>query len=266
MQCSCFTHDKNPKGLTAKQTSRSWCCISWARQGRHCFTTSKGGEGFLFLNKCRTWDGTEKQILIDKYIRDLVHGYLHRFEIVQVTFLRKGAGVSDFTRASRGCNYKKELQLEGRFGPLLWRGKKTIIRSLLSDPYLDDTIVDNMIPHYRTVSCDVAKRPHGLRIIFVMGELMRDVKRESMPFISETCSQTLWSGLLSSFTKNGTAPALTTALVWSEVPLAMLVRAQADSNWSMALSVWPRNSTSLNLVEVILAWHSWLIGEWRQPG
>ena len=94
------------KGLNAKQTSRSWCCISWARQGRHCFTTSKGGEGFLFLNKCRTWDGTEKQILIDMYIWDLVHGYLHRFEIVQVTFLRKGAGVSDFTRASRGCIYK----------------------------------------------------------------------------------------------------------------------------------------------------------------
>ena len=133
------------------------------------------------------------------------------------------------------------------------RKEDFIIRSFFSDPYLDDTIVDNMIPHYRTVSCDVAKRPHGLRIIFVMGELMRDVKRESMPFISETCSQTLWSGLLSSFTKNGTAPALTTALVWSEVPLAMLVRAQADSNWSMALSVWPRNSTSLNLVEVTLA-------------
>ena len=29
--------------------------------------------------------------------------YLQRFEMVQVTFLRKGAGVSDFTRASRGC-------------------------------------------------------------------------------------------------------------------------------------------------------------------
>ena len=43
-----------------------------------------------------------------------------------------------------------------------------IIRSFFSDPYLDDTIVDNMIPHYRTVSCDVAKRPHGLKIIFVM--------------------------------------------------------------------------------------------------
>ena len=28
---------------------------------------------------------------------------LQRFEMVQVTFLRKGAGVSDFTRASKGC-------------------------------------------------------------------------------------------------------------------------------------------------------------------
>ena len=131
--------------------------------------------------------------------------------------------------------------------PFYEEDRKLYNSFLFSYPYLDDTIVDNMIPHYRTVSCDVAKRPHGLRIMFVKGELI------SMTFISETCSQTLWSGLLSSFTKNGTAPALTTALVWSEVPLAMLVRAQADSNWSMALSVWPRNSTSLNLVEVTLA-------------
>ena len=32
---------------------------------------------------------------------------LQRFEMVQVTFLRKGAGVSDFTRASRGCIEKE---------------------------------------------------------------------------------------------------------------------------------------------------------------
>ena len=35
------------------------------------------------------------------------------------------------------------------------------------------------------------------------------------------------------------------ALVWSEVPLAMLVNAQADSNCSIVLSLWLRNSTSL---------------------
>ena len=34
------------------------------------------------------------------------HDHLHRFEIVQVTFLKKAAGVSDLTRASRG--YKDE--------------------------------------------------------------------------------------------------------------------------------------------------------------
>ena len=49
------------------------------------------------------------------YIWDLVHGYLHRFEIVQVTFLRKGAGVSDFTRAAgaaftkRNYNWRVDL-------------------------------------------------------------------------------------------------------------------------------------------------------------
>ena len=30
------------------------------------------------------------------------HDHLHRFEIVQVTFLKKAAGVSDLTRASSG--------------------------------------------------------------------------------------------------------------------------------------------------------------------
>ena len=45
--------------------------------------------------------------------------------------------------------------------------------------------------------------------------------------------------------KNGTAPALTTAFVWSGVPEAMLVRAQAASNCRAGASLWPRNSTSL---------------------
>jgi len=49
--------------------------MSVARQGRHCFTTSNGGEGFLFLQ---------------------------RLEMVQVTFLRKGAGVVAETRPSSG--------------------------------------------------------------------------------------------------------------------------------------------------------------------
>ena len=44
--------------------------------------------------------------------------------------------------------------------------------------------------------------------------------------------------------KCGTAPLLTTALVWSGVPEAMLVRAQADSNWRLGASKWARNSTS----------------------
>ena len=33
----------------------------------------------------------------------MLEDHLHRFEIVQVTFLKKAAGVSDFTRASSGC-------------------------------------------------------------------------------------------------------------------------------------------------------------------
>ena len=50
------------------------------------------------------------------------------------------------------------------------------------------------------------------------------------------------------------------ALVWSEVPLAMLVKAQADSNCSMVLSLWLRNSTSLiedNEAVAKEAWWGW---------
>ena len=35
--------------------------------------------------------------------------HLHRFEIVQVTFLKKAAGVSDLTKASSG--YKDSIKL-----------------------------------------------------------------------------------------------------------------------------------------------------------
>ena len=40
-------------------------------------------------------------------------------------------------------------------------------------------------------------------------------------------------------------------MVWSEVPLAIFVNAQADSNWSIVLSLWPRNSTSLQRKKVV---------------
>ena len=35
---------------------------------------------------------------------DIPKKHLQRFEMVQVTFLRKGAGVSPFTKDRRGCN------------------------------------------------------------------------------------------------------------------------------------------------------------------
>lgn len=45
--------------------------------------------------------------------------------------------------------------------------------------------------------------------------------------------------------KAGMAPASTTALVWSEVPEAMLVRAQAASNWMGGQSEIKRKLTNV---------------------
>ena len=39
------------------------------------------------------------------------HDHLHRFEIVQVTFLKKAAGVSDLTRASSGYKDDNDYNL-----------------------------------------------------------------------------------------------------------------------------------------------------------
>lgn len=59
------------------------------------------------------------------------------------------------------------------------------------------------------------------------------------------CSRTSSFGLISRRTKMGTAPFSMTTRVWSLVPLAMLVNAQADSNCSAGLSSRWRNSTNL---------------------
>ena len=55
----------------------------------------------MFLIKIELSKTSEKCTSLRKYSPNR---YLQRLEMVQVTFLRKGAGVSDLTRASRGCN------------------------------------------------------------------------------------------------------------------------------------------------------------------
>jgi hypothetical protein len=59
--------------------------------------------------------------------------------------------------------------------------------------------------------------------------------------------------------KPATAPALTTAFVWSDVPEAMLVRAQADSNWRSGLK---HRNTIRKFSETMTGtwhtcWHDW---------
>lgn len=55
------------------------------------------------------------------------------------------------------------------------------------------------------------------------------------PKAQTACSQTVWFDEFNKFKNNGTAPADTTACVWSEVPLAIFVNAQDASNCSVGL-------------------------------
>ena len=64
-----------------------------------------------------------------------------------------------------------------------------------------------------------------------------------LPSAHTACSRTSSLGLIRRRTKMGTAPTSMTTLVWSEVPEAMLVRAQAASNWRAGLSSLCKNST-----------------------
>ena len=64
-----------------------------------------------------------------------------------------------------------------------------------------------------------------------------------LPRAHTACSRTSSMGECSSWTKMGTAPASITTLVWSLVPEATFVRAQAASNCSCGRSPRCRNCT-----------------------
>lgn len=57
-----------------------------------------------------------------------------------------------------------------------------------------------------------------------------------VPKAQTACSQTVWLDEFNKFKNNGTAPAETTACVWIDVPLAILVNAQAASNCNVGLN------------------------------
>lgn len=56
-----------------------------------------------------------------------------------------------------------------------------------------------------------------------------------LPRAHTACSHTLWWGESNNLMKGGTAPALTTTLVWSLVPDAIFVKAQDASNCKSGL-------------------------------
>lgn len=57
----------------------------------------------------------------------------------------------------------------------------------------------------------------------------------NIPKAQTACSHTVWLDEFNKFKNNGTAPAETTAWVWRDVPLAILVKAHAASNCNVGL-------------------------------
>mmetsp|Transcript_15658 Transcript_15658/g.27075 ORF Transcript_15658/g.27075 Transcript_15658/m.27075 type:complete len:257 (+) Transcript_15658:2072-2842(+) len=73
-----------------------------------------------------------------------------------------------------------------------------------------------------------------------------------LPNAQTACSRTSSLGDDSSCTNMGTAPESMTTLVWSEVPDATLVSAQAASNCSCGASLFCRNSTNLGITPCLI--------------
>lgn len=63
-----------------------------------------------------------------------------------------------------------------------------------------------------------------------------------------------WWGDVTRLIKAGMAPPDTTAAVCSDVPEAMLVRAQDASNWIGGQSTYPRKETNLGMRPALISW------------
>lgn len=72
---------------------------------------------------------------------------------------------------------------------------------------------------------------------------------------AQTACSLIWGwGDWTRLMKAGMAPPPTTAAVWSDVPEAMLVRAQAASNWIGGESASPRKATNLGIRPALMMW------------
>lgn len=82
-------------------------------------------------------------------------------------------------------------------------------------------------------------------------------KRNALPAMlpkAHTACSLMWGwGDMTSLMKAGMAPPSTTALVWSDVPDAMLVRAQAASNW-IGVDSKPKKATNLGISPALMMW------------
>src|SRR5688500_6732916 len=76
------------------------------------------------------------------------------------------------------------------------------------------------------------------------------------PSAQTACPHNSMSDELSIFRRGGTAPACTTARVWSEVPLAKLINAQTASYCRVVLQNSNQNSKIINQIRNLLPnWH-----------
>lgn len=74
------------------------------------------------------------------------------------------------------------------------------------------------------------------------------------PRAQTACSLMCWWGDVTRPMKAGMAPPPTTAAVWSDVPEAMLVKAQEASNWIGGQSFSPRKPTNLEIRPALMIW------------
>ena len=75
-----------------------------------------------------------------------------------------------------------------------------------------------------------------------------------LPSAQMACSLMCGWGEQTRLMKAGMAPPDTTAAVCSEVPDAMLVSAQAASNWRGGASARPRNDTKVGMRPALMMW------------
>ena len=120
----------------------------------------------------------------------------------------------------------------------------------------DPGILGNHQQHF-----PMPKQPESSKVIYDIYDKNNRRKlnmRNGLPSLIHTCSRTSSLGELSSLTKIGTAPRSITTFVFSDVPDAMFVRAQAASNCS---KLKPMRMFSIHCIKVGNIHYEWEVSD-----